>query len=214
MAHLATSPRFRGIRHAAGFDDSPQVRNSHTHPPKDLYLDPTFRDGFAQLQPLGLSFDAWLYHPQLATVVDLARTFPSTAIILDHVGGPLGVGPYAGQREEIRREWLRSIRALSELENVSVKLGGLGMPICGFDFHKRPVPPDSATLAAAWSPYILPCIELFGVHRCMFESNFPVDRVSCSYTVLWNAFKRLAEGAGDDEKGALFGKTARRVYRI
>jgi L-fuconolactonase len=139
---------------------------------------------------------------------------PDTTIILDHVGGPLAIGPYAGRRDEIFRSWRDSIRDIAQAENVVVKLGGLGMAVSGFGFELAETPPDSQTLAAAWRPYIETCIEAFGAERCMFESNFPVDKGSCSYTILWNAFKRLTSGASAAEKAALFHDTAARVYRI
>jgi len=213
-AHLAASPRFRGIRHASGWDPSPAIRNSHTAPPAGLLLDRGFREGFARLERYGLVFDAWLYHPQLADLTDLARAFPGTTIVLDHVGGPLGIGPYQGRRDEVLRDWRRTIDDLAACPNVVVKLGGLAMPINGFGWHKRALPPTSAELAAAQAPYHETCIERFGADRCMFESNFPVDRVSCSYSVLWNAFKRVASAASAEEKAALFHDTAARVYSI
>jgi predicted TIM-barrel fold metal-dependent hydrolase len=214
-AHVAAgNGRFRGIRHAAGWDASDAIHNSHTNPPRELYRSAAFREGFARLKRFGLSFDAWLYHPQLADLVDLARAFPEQPIVVDHVGGALGIGPYAGKRDEIFREWQGTIRALAQCPNVFVKLGGLGMKICGFDFHKRPAPPSSEELAGLWRPYVETCIEAFGAGRAMFESNFPVDKVSCSYAVLWNAFKRLAKGTSPTEKAALFGGSARRFYRL
>ncbi len=214
-AHVAAgNGRFRGIRHAAGWDASEEVQNSHTKPPPDLFRRDEFRAGFARLGQFGLSFDAWLYHPQLADLADLARAFPEQPIVLDHVGGPLGIGPYSGRRDEIFPQWRDAIRTLALAPNVFVKLGGLGMKICGFDFHARPEPPSSEDLAAAWRPYIETCIEAFGAERAMFESNFPVDKVSCSYAVLWNAFKRLAAGASAAEKAALFRDTAMRLYRL
>lgn len=211
---LAGNGRFRGIRHAGGWDASEQIRNSHTHPPPQLYALPRFREGFAQLAPLGLSFEAWQYHPQLPMVTALARAFEDTAIILNHVGGPLGVGPYAGQAENTFAHWQRDMRELARCPNVSVKLGGLGMPIGPFDFHRRARPATSTELADAWRPWIDSCIEMFGAERCLFESNFPVDKASCSYPVLWNAFKRLATGASAAQREALFSGTARRVYRL
>jgi predicted TIM-barrel fold metal-dependent hydrolase len=177
-----------------------------------VFLDRTFRAGFARLAPLGLSFDAWLLEPQLGELVDLARAFPDTSIILDHVGTPLGIAAYEGRREERFDPWRNSIRALAELPNVTVKLGGLAMPFCGFD--SRGEGPLSERLARLWRPYIETCIEAFGAQRCMFESNFPVDLYSCSYAVLWNALKRIAAGASADENAALFSDTAARVYRL
>ena len=214
-AHIQSGGgRFRGIRHAAGWDASDQVWNSHTRPPEGLYRSEVFRAGFAHLAPRDLAFDAWLYHPQLADVADLARAFPATTIVLDHVGGPIGIGPYAGRSDETFARWKAGIAAIAACSNVVVKLGGLGMKIGVFDFHQRPDPVGSEVLAAAWRPWIETCIEAFGPDRCMFESNFPVDKVTCSYAVLWNAFKRLAAGASPSEKAALFAGTASRVYRL
>jgi L-fuconolactonase len=214
-AHVAAgNGRFRGIRHAAAWDASDKVRNSHTNPPRDLFRLPLFREGFAKLTQFKLSFDVWLYAPQLPDVTDLARAFPDQPIVLDHVGGPLGIGPYRELRSELFPAWQRAIRELATCANVRAKLGGLGMKSCGFDFDKRPTPPSSEELAAAWRPYIETCIEAFGAQRCMFESNFPVDKVSCSYAALWNAFKRVAGASSPDEKAALFRDTALRFYRL
>jgi predicted TIM-barrel fold metal-dependent hydrolase len=206
--------RFKGIRHSAAWDASPQIRRSHTSPPEGLYGLEAFREGFARLAPLGLSFDAWQYHAQLPELTDLARAFPETPIVLDHVGGPLGIGPYEARRAEVFEAWRRDIRELSRCDNVWVKLGGLGMPICGFGLHKRETPAGSEELARLWAPYIETCIEVFGTRRSMFESNFPVDKVSCDYRTLWNAFKRLAAGASESEKKSLFRESARTFYRL
>ena len=214
-AHLAASPdRFRGIRHAAGWHESDEIRNSHGNPPAGLLLDKRFRSGFAELQPLGLTFDAWLYHPQLAELADLARTFPQTTIVLDHFGGPLGMGPYAGKGDAVFAAWRESIGEVAACPNVVAKLGGLNMAVNGFGWHKRELPPTSQELAAATQRYFVYAIERFGVQRCMFESNFPVDKVSCSYGVVWNAFKRIAAKFSPAEKAALFHDTATRVYRL
>ncbi len=218
QAHIAAGGgeggRFKGIRHAGGWDASPQIRNSHTNPPPGLYADARFREGFAQLAPLGLSFEAWQYHPQLPEVTALARAFPDTPIILNHLGGPLGVGPYAGQVDLVFAQWQRDMATLATCPNVTVKLGGLGMKIGPFDHHARPLPPTSQEVADAWRPWVDAAITLFGAQRCMFESNFPVDKGGASYAVLWNAFKRLAAGASADDKAALFEGTARRVYKL
>jgi len=214
-AHLAAGgERFKGIRHASGWHADPEIRNSHTNPSPKLLQDRDFRRGFACLAPLGLSFDAWLYHPQIVELAELARAFPGTTIILDHVGGPLGIGPYAGRREEVYSQWRKGIDELATCDNVVVKLGGLLMKINGFDFHKQSRPVPSAVLAEALAPCVHYCIEKFDVQRCMFESNFPVDKVSCSYWLLWNAFKRLAAGCSAEEKAALFRDNAMRIYRI
>ena len=206
--------RFRGVRYSAARDDGFVIGSSHGRPPAGLYLDSTFRQGFACLGRLGLTFDAWVYHPQISEVIDLARAFPAQPIVLNHVGGPIGVGPYAGRREKELPKWQRAMHTLAGCENVFVKLGALGSKRAGFGWHERPRPPSSEVLATAWRPYIEACIAAFGPERCMFESNFPVDKVSCSYTALWNAFKRLTAGYSAHEKAALFSQTARRFYQI
>ena len=211
-AHLAASPRFRGIRHAAGWDASDKVRNSHTNPPPGLLGDATFRRGFAELGRRGLTFDAWLYHPQIGELVDLARAFPGTPIVLDHFGGPLGIGPYEGKRAEIFAAWKEAFRALAGCPNVVAKLGGLVMPLNNFGFHRRERPATSAELVEATRDWYLHAIDCFGPARCMFESNFPVDKQSCSYAVLWNSFKRLTAGFSAADKAALFHDTAARFY--
>ena len=213
--HIAASPdRFRGIRHSCSWDASPAIRKSHTKPPEHLYMDPVFREGFACLEGTGLTFDAWLYHPQLMELVDLARAFPGVTIILDHFGGPLGIGPYEGKRDQVFVEWKKCIEELAQCPNVVMKLGGLLMPINGWGFHKQEQPPASEALAAATAPYYDLCIEQFGVQRCMFESNFPVDKASCSFRTLWNSFKRIAGGCTPAEKAALFHDTAVTVYKL
>jgi predicted TIM-barrel fold metal-dependent hydrolase len=206
--------RFRGIRHSSAWDAEPDVGHMYTTRPKGLLLDPTFRKGFACLAPLNLSFDAWLFHPQIGDLVDLARAFPDTKIVLDHCGGPVGLGRFAGRREETFAVWKASIQDVAKCPNVVVKLGGLAMRLLGFDFHERPKPPSSEQAAAAWRPYIETCIEAFGPNRCMFESNFPPDKGQCSYQVIFNAFKRLSAQYSEAEKTALFSKTAAEVYRL
>jgi L-fuconolactonase len=212
--HCARSDRFRGIRHAAGWDAHPDVRNSHTNPFRGLLLDGAFREGFAQLRRRELSFDAWLYHPQIPELTDLARAFPDTVIVFDHFGGPLGIGPYASRRDAIFEGWRRDVEELARCPNVFAKLGGLVMPINGFGFHRAERPATSDDIVAATGRYYRHAIECFGVERCMFESNFPVDKQSVSYPVLWNAFKKLVADASGREKQCLFHDTAARVYRI
>jgi len=210
----AGNGRFRGIRHSSAWDADPDVAHMYATRPKGLLLDSTFRKGFACLAPLGLSFDAWLFHPQIGELADLARAFPETRIVLDHCGGPVGIGSYANRREEIFPGWKASIRDAARCPNVVVKLGGLAMRLLGYDFHERPLPPSSEEAAAAWRPYIETCIEAFGPDRCMFESNFPPDKGQCSYQVIFNAFKRIAAPYSEAEKTALFSKTATDVYGL
>jgi predicted TIM-barrel fold metal-dependent hydrolase len=214
-AHIrAGTGRFRGIRHAAAWDASPDIRKSHTNPSQGLYGQANFRLGLKELARRNLTFEAWQYHPQLPDLIALARAVPEAKIVLNHVGGPVGLGPYAGRRDEIFQTWSRDIRELATCPNVFVKLGGLGMPVCGFNFHKREVLPGSQELADTWRPYLEACITAFGPQRGMLESNYPVDGASCSYAALWNAFKRVTKGASAHEKELLYRKTARTFYRL
>jgi len=206
--------RFRGIRFITASHPDQAAWGSAIIRPAGLLMAPKVREGFARLAPLGLSFDAWMYHTQLSELVDLARAFPATPIVLDHVGGAIGLGPYAGKRDEVFAEWSGRIRELAQCPNVHIKLGGLGMRMFGFDMHNGELPPSSEELAAAWRPYIETCIAAFGSERAMFESNFPVDKGSCSYTALWNAFKRIAAGYSAAEKAALFAGTASNFYKL
>ena len=206
--------RFRGIRFIAASDPDQGQWGGTAGRPQGLLLDPRVREGFARLAPLGLSFDAWLYHPQLADLVDLARAFPATPIVLNHVGGPIGLGRYKGKRDAVFADWSARIGELAACPNVHVKLGGLGMRMFGFDVHEGELPPSSEQLATAWRPYVETCIEAFGPGRAMFESNFPVDKGSYGYGVFWNACKRLVQGASAAEKADLFRGTASRVYRL
>ncbi len=210
QAHLAVSKRVRGIRHPTASD--PANPNSYRNPPLHMLRDPTFRQGFACLKKYGLTFDAWIYHPQILELAELASEFPDTTIILDHIGAPLGIGNYAGKRDLVFKDWQASIAELAQCPNVMVKLGGLGMPLCGMGWVGKP--PTSNELAAATAPYYLFCIEKFGVHRSMFESNFPVDKASYSYVVLWNSFKRMTKDFSKAERAALFHDTAARIYRL
>ena len=206
--------RFRGIRHAAGWDADPRIGNSHTTPGPGLYLQDDFRAGLARLTARGLSLDALVFHPQIDDLVDLARACPDANIIANHACLPLGHGPYAGKGPENHARWLASMTELAKCPNIVMKLGGLIMRFAAFDYHIAPMPPSSGELAELWRPYLEPCIELFGAERCMFESNFPVDKMGIGFAGLWNAFKRLAADASKDEKRNLFAETARRAYRL
>src|SRR3954447_2123072 len=211
---IAGNGRFRGIRHSSAWDADADVAGMYATRPKGLLLDPASPKGFACLAPLDLSFDAWLFHPQIGELTDLARAFPDTKIVLDHCGGPIGLGAYAGRRDEIFAGWKKSIQDIAACPNVSVKLGGLAMCLLGTDFHQRPAPPSSEQLAAAWRPYIETCIEAFGPQRAMFESNFPPDKGQCSYQVIFNAFKRIAAQYSEAEQNAMFANTAADFYRL
>jgi predicted TIM-barrel fold metal-dependent hydrolase len=216
-AHLrAAGDRFKGIRGRSVWDRDQTIKGSSRDFPEGLLLDTAFREGYGRLSRYGLSFDSWLFHPQIPELADLAGAFPDTPVILDHTGAPLAVGAYAGKRDAVMADWKRNLAELARRPNVTLKLGGLAMHLFGFDLDSahRAKPASSEELATAWRPYVETCIELFGVERCMFESNFPVDKRGVSYPVIWNAFKRLAANFSADEKAALFKDTACRVYRL
>ena len=213
--HQAASPsRFCGVRHSVArdphFPDGIVLRPA----PANRLAEPSFRAGLVTLADCGLSFDAMIYHCQLKELAAAAQAVPQLPIVLDHFGCVIGVGPYVGREPETFNAWRKDIQLLAKSPNVSVKLGGMGMIICGAKFHERALPPSSLELAQAWRPYVETCIEAFGVQRCMFESNFPVDKGMFSYLVLWNAFKRLVAGASAREKSMLLCTNAARFYKL
>lgn len=210
----AGNGRVKGIREGAFWHPSPEVRNHRTNPPEALFLRDDFRAGFRQLAARGLSFDMLCFHTQIPEAIDLARAFPDTTMILNHLGGPIGVGPYAGKADEVFADWRGKIDAIAALPNVVVKLGGVNMDFNGYGWEDRPAAPSSQELATATRRWYEHAIQAFGPERCMFESNFPVDKASCSYTVVWNSFKILSKGYSASERAAMFHDTAARVYRL
>ena len=213
-AHLSASGnRFRGIRFSCAWDASPDVSPGSPNT-QGMLADARLRAGFNILQGMGLSFDALVYHTQLGELADLAGAFPDAVIILNHIGRPLGVGPYAGRRDEVFADWQQGIAAVAQHENVVCKLGGFGNVISGYPWHQQDVPPTSQDVADTIRPWLEHCIEHFGPERCMFESNFPVDKNSYAYTTCWNAFKRVTSGYSASEKAAMYQGTAVRAYRL
>ena len=211
----AASPnRFRGIRHSVTWDPHPEIDNTAAHNMSGQLASDNYRAGARVLARMGLSLEGWLYFPQLPELADFAKAVPDLTIILNHIGGLLRVGPYSGREEEVMGIWKSGIDAVAACPNVVVKLGGVGMPRTGFDWHTRARPIGSEELAEAMAPLMNYCIEQFGPSRCMFESNFPVDKVSYSHHVLFNAFKRLSSGYSTAERADMFHDTATRAYRI
>ena len=214
-AHIeAGGGLFRGIRHATSWDEDPSIRANHTRSGPATMTTPKFVEGVRCLGRLGLSFDAWLFHPQIPELTQLARSAPETTIILDHIGGPLAVGRHVGHAAEIEAAWRSSIIELATCPNVVVKLGGIGMADLGGDWRDKPKPPSSEELATLWTSRFTFLVETFGADRGMFESNFPVDKASCSYVTLWNAFARMSAGASVAELRQLFRGTANGAYRL
>ena len=205
---------FKGIRHSGGWDSDESVRNAHSEPIEKIYLEERFQRGLSQLVDLNMVFDTWHYHNQISDLTSLSKNLPELKIVHDHFGGPLGIGPYEGKREQIFEKWKEDITELSECPNVYAKLGGLAMPINGWDWHRQENPATSDELIEAHKDYYDHTISSFGVERCMFESNFPVDKQSISYHVLWNAFKKMASRFSAKEKEFLFYETARVFYDL
>jgi L-fuconolactonase len=209
---VASPNRFRGIRHSVTWDPHPEVAR-FTDRPK-LLLDDTFRAGGRVLSRMGLSFDAFLYFHQLPELADFARALPDLTIVLNHMGGLVWNGPYVSTAAEQKELWRKNLAELAGCPNVVVKVGGIGQPRTGFDWHDRTRPIGSEELAASMAPLMTYVIDLFGPERCMFESNFPPDKVGYSYTVLYNALKRLSAGYSATERASLFHDTAVRVYNV
>ncbi len=214
---VAAGGRFRGIRHALchATDD---IRDSLLIPgraPMALGADPEFRRGVRRLGIRGLTYDTWHYHPQNREFLDLARAVPETTMVLDHFGTPLGVGHWAGRHDEIFATWTDDIRDLATCPNVMLKLGGLAMPDNGFGWHvDDSTRPDVSAVVDAQRRWYDHAIESFGPERCMFESNFPVDKLSLDYATYWDAMRDIAGRYSTDEQHELFAGTARRVYRL
>ena len=206
--------RFKGVRYAGAWDIDASIGNSHTCPGPGLYRDEKFHAGVKRLGFHGLTFDAFVFHPQLSDLVHLANACPEVQIICCHMGGPLGYGRYAGKRDDVFASWRAGMAELARCQNVAVKLGGVMMRLAAYDYGRSPAPITSKELAQLWAPYVLTCIELFGVQRCMVESNFPVDKIGIGYGGLWNAFKRMLSTLSVDEKEGVFSKTAKSVYRL
>lgn len=207
-------PLLKGIRHAGAHDPRPEDLLIPGRAPAYLYGKENFRQGLRILGQLGLSYDTWHYHHQNEDFCDLAEAVPDTVLILDHFGTPLGTGIYRGSRDAIYAQWKQDIKRLSRCPNVYAKLGGLAMPDNGFGWDKRDRPADSDELVHWQRKYYLHTIECFGAERCMFESNFPVDKLSISYPVLWNAFKKMVADFSESDKHALFYDTAARAYKL
>ena len=206
--------RLRGIRNQTARHDDPEITSNPVPPPAGMVADPRFAEAARRLPAHGLTLDVFCYHTQLDEITVLADACPDTVIVLNHCGCPLGMGRYRGRRDEVFADWSARMARIAERPNVRLKLGGLAMRVNGFDFHEADRPPPSSRLVEAWGPYMLHCIELFGPARCMFESNFPVDKGMVDYVALWNAYKRMTAGFSEGERKALFHGTAASTYRL
>jgi predicted TIM-barrel fold metal-dependent hydrolase len=209
----AGNGRLRGLRFSTAYGEAGLFGREPDPGRKGVLLDAKFRDGVRAMQRFGLSLDVWCLHTQLEELASLATACPDTPIILDHLGTPLKFDAASGDKADVFPRWRASMIELARRSNVVVKLGGLGMDITApIGTTGGEIP--SATLANDWRPYVETCIDAFGVGRCMFESNFPVDSSTCSYGALWNAFKRITAAYSEDEKTALFSGTAATCYRL
>ena len=206
--------RLKGIRMLLASHTDPRISSGAVKSDLGLMLHPNFIDGAKCVQDANLSLDFWIYHTQLNEMEKIARALPDLTIILNHIGGPIHLGEYEGKQAATHREWRSAMMRLSRIPNINVKLGGLGMAVNGAKFHNSKFPPNSVQLSDVWKPWIYETIDMFGFDRCMFESNFPVDKGSCSYGALWNAFKIIAKDMSDDEINKLFSKNAAKIYKI
>ncbi len=206
--------RLKGIRMLLASHTDPRISSGAVKSDLGLMLHPNFIEGAKCIQNANLSLDFWIYHTQLNEMEKIARSLPELTIILNHIGGPIHLGEYEGKQAATHREWRSAMMRLSRIPNINVKLGGLGMAVNGAKFHNNKFPPNSVQLSDVWKPWIYETIDMFGFDRCMFESNFPVDKGSCSYGALWNAFKILAKDMSDDEINKLFSKNAAKIYKI
>jgi predicted TIM-barrel fold metal-dependent hydrolase len=214
-SHVAVGAgRFRGVRFSTGWDESPEIANTQAAKRPNMLREPIIHRGGRVLASMGLTLDAWLFHTQLGDVGVLADAVPELRIAINHCGGPLGYGPYATQRESHFATWRRGLRELAKRPNVVCKLGGLLARGAAFDYVRASAPPTSDDLAGIWRPWFETCVEAFGPERCMFGSNFPVEKMGTGYLVLWNTFKKLASGASPGERHALFSATAQDFYRL
>ena len=206
--------RLKGIRMLLASHKDPRITSGAVKSDLGLMLHPNFIEGAKCLQDAGLSLDFWIYHTQLLEMERIAKALPDLNIILNHIGGPIHIGEYKGKQALTHREWRPAMMRLSRLPNINVKLGGLGMALNGAKFHLNDQPPSSIELSDTWKPWIYETLNMFGVDKCMFESNFPVDKGSCSYGSLWNAFKTIANEMSEDEKNKLFYENAAKIYKI
>jgi L-fuconolactonase len=218
-AHAAASPFLRGIRHCTNsVPELPPI--AQRLPPEygdtspGIMGRPSFRQGVAELFNRGLAFDAWVLQPQLPEIIDLARAMPRGTIVVNHLGGPMGIGRFTDRQEAARAEWATAMRELAQCENVLVKLGGLHMRSAAMVSPDAERPRTSEEMADAQGWHILTAIDLFGPNRCMFESNFPVDMLYTSSTILWNGFKRITASFSACERRHLFADTAIRAYGL
>ncbi|HIG41890.1 MAG: amidohydrolase family protein [bacterium] len=202
--------RFRGVRYITAQDDHPPLAMGSS----TAMDNPDYLAGVRKVGAMGYTYDAMVYYPQLPELVDVARACPDTPIVVNHLGCILGTGPYKDRREEILDFWRNAMAELASCPNIYLKLGGIGMPMMGFRWDKQQAPPSSEALAVPWREPIQYVIDQFGANRCMFESNFPVDKRGAGYVVLWNAYKRIASDYSAGEKRDLFHDTAAHAYRI
>jgi predicted TIM-barrel fold metal-dependent hydrolase len=213
----ASRGRLRGIRHSTNYDPSPLIHNAASNPPPDLLRQPIAWNALRVVADEQLCFDTWVYHPQLDQIAELAEQLPDLTIVVDHLGGPLGIGPYEHPGRVVPPGWSDALRSLAWYPNIILKIGGLGTPLHGSPWgpiNGRIIVPTSQQIADRWGESIRWCIEQFGPQRVMFESNAPMDRQSSGYTTTWNAFIRMTEGLSITDRRAVFADTARRTYRL
>lgn len=211
---VAAKGRLRGIRYRAAWDGGHIAGVHPSQPRPHLLADPRFREGVSCVASAGLSFDTWIYHTQIQELLDLADSCPDVTIVICHLASPIGIGEYGQSISQTFKEWSGGIVELARRPNLRMKLGGLGMPLFGFGFEDNVQPACAYHLLDTWRPYLETCIAAFGTKRCMFESNFPVDKQSCSYVELWNAYKLFTRDYSLHERADLFYRSACATYNL
>ena len=218
-AHKQASARFAGVRQMLAFDLDQGIMRFCPRP--YLSRDSHWLKGLSLLEQHHLSFDAWFFHHQLDELVVLAKAFPGITFVLDHMGTPIGVGgQFAsyGRTESARdvtlRTWQMHLHELAELPNVMVKLSGLFMPVVGWGYEHRDTPPTQEELLNTAGPLFDFVLQTFGVDRCMFASNFPMDKVSLSLSQLYQFYGALVAHYPEESRRKLFHDNAARIYRI
>ncbi|KAF1019636.1 MAG: hypothetical protein GAK29_03848 [Acinetobacter bereziniae] len=218
--HQKASKRLRGIRRMAAFHEDKGVHNWTDTP--HLYTQKKFLKGFEQLAQHNLSFDAWVYSQQISDVIELAKNFPETSIVLDHLGTPAGLFGKVGQntglsktaRENIFYQWQEDIAELSTRPNVYTKMSGLFMPVLGHQFYKKKQLASKQQIIDLVAPLFLHALESFGTYRVMFASNFPMDRVNTSLVNIIDAFSDIVMQYDENALEKVFHHNAKQFYRL
>jgi len=218
-AHAKASPLFKGVRDMVAIHPNKGVMDFNEH--GDMLKSDDFKKGYARLGERNLTYDTFLYAHQIDDFIKLVSEVPKTKVVLDHVGTPIGlggnhagIGKTADERNSIKERWYTDLAKVAAVPHVYLKLSGLLMPCCGFQFEQRDSPASFSEVIDAIGPHIEYAIQTFGIDRCMFASNFPMDKVSTSYETLYDAYFKIAEKYSEEDQQKLFAGNALEFYSI